>query len=263
VDQASNGTLGYLHIRGMNFPSFHRFEQELFMAGAGKDGLIIDVRNNGGGSTADHLLTALTQPVHAIAVPRGGGPGYPQDRMVYATWNKPIVVLCNQNSFSNAEIFAHAIKNLKRGQLVGVTTAGGVISTGGIPIMDIGFLRMPFRGWFTVNDGEDMELHGAVPDHIVWPEPGDAEDKQLSKSVLRMFGSSAVCPPLPVGEGVGFSRRVRGGRTDPKRSRTVKLLVRAKRRPLIRRSAAPSPTGRRGQIPIRRLPQHALRRSRF
>jgi len=83
--------------------------------------------------------------------------------------------------------------------------------------------------------------------------------RQLSQSVLRMFGSSAVCPPLPVGEGVGFSRRVRGGRTDPKRSRTVKLLVRAKRRPLIRRSAAPSPTGRRGQIPIRRLPQHALR----
>jgi tricorn protease len=183
VDDASKGKLGYLHIRGMDFPSFHRFEQELYAVGLGKDGLIIDVRNNGGGSTADHLLTALTQPVHAIAVPRGGGPGYPQDRMVYATWNKPIVVLCNQNSFSNAEIFAHAIKTLKRGQLVGVTTAGGVISTGGIPIMDVGFLRMPFRGWYTVNDGEDMELHGAAPDHEVWPTPGDPEDKQLTKGV--------------------------------------------------------------------------------
>lgn len=183
VDESSKGTLGYLHIRGMDFPSFHRFEQELYAAGAGKDGLIIDVRNNGGGSTADHLLTALTQPQHAIAVPRGGGPGYPQDRMVYAVWNKPIVVLCNQNSFSNAEIFSHAIKTLKRGPLVGVTTAGGVISTGGIPIMDVGFLRMPFRGWYTINDGEDMELHGAVPDHTVWPEPCEAKDSQLDKAV--------------------------------------------------------------------------------
>src|SRR5262249_50566902 len=110
VDAASKGTLGYLHVRGMDFPSFYRFEQDLYAAGAGKDGLIIDVRENGGGSTADHLLTALTQPVHAIAVQRGGGPGYPQDRKVYASWSKPIVVLCNQNSFSNAEIFSHAIK---------------------------------------------------------------------------------------------------------------------------------------------------------
>ena len=143
----------------MDMPSFHKFEEELYAAGAGKDGLVIDVRENGGGSTTDHLLTALTQPVHAITVPRGGGPGYPQDRKVYATWNKPIVVLCNQNSFSNAEIFSHAIKTLKRGQLVGVPTAGGVISTGGVPIMDVGTLRLPFRGWFTV---ERRRGHGAA-----------------------------------------------------------------------------------------------------
>ena len=71
------------------------------------------------------------------------GPGYPHDRRVYATWNKPIVVLCNQNSFSNAEIFAHAIKTLQRGKLVGVPTAGGVISTGARTIMDVGVLRLP------------------------------------------------------------------------------------------------------------------------
>jgi len=186
VEEASKGTLGYLHVRGMNLPSFHRFEEELYSAGSGKQGLIIDVRENGGGSTADHLLTALTQPTHAIAVPRGGGPGYPQDRKVYATWNRPIVVLCNQNSFSNAEIFSHAIKTLRRGKLVGVPTAGGVISTGGTTIMDLGFLRLPTRGWFTLDDGEDMELHGATPDHIVWPKPEDQArgiDAQLDKAV--------------------------------------------------------------------------------
>jgi len=170
----------------MSMPSFYKFEKELYNAGAGKDGLVIDVRENGGGSTTDHLLTALTQPVHAVTVPRGGGPGYPQDRKVYTSWSKPIVVMCNQNSFSNAEIFSHAIKTLGRGKLVGVPTAGGVISTGGTMIMDAGMLRLPFRGWFTVKDGEDMELNGAVPDVVVWPEASYTRpevDGQIAKAV--------------------------------------------------------------------------------
>ena len=186
VETLSDGRLGYVHIRGMNWPSFQKLERELYAVGAGKDGLVIDVRNNGGGFTADHVLTLLCQPSHAITVPRGGGPGYPEDRRVYATWSKPIVMLCNQNSFSNAEIISHAIKTLKRGKLVGVPTAGGVISTGGTSIMDVGFLRLPFRGWYVAGTGEDMELNGAVPDVIVWPQPGEmpqGKDIQLEKAV--------------------------------------------------------------------------------
>ncbi|NQT36025.1 MAG: PDZ domain-containing protein, partial [Planctomycetes bacterium] len=191
VEKASDGKLGYLHIRAMTMDSFYRFERELYDAGAGKEGLVIDVRENRGGFTADHLLTALTQPAHAITVPRGGTPGYPQDRRVYATWNKPIVVLCNQNSFSNAEIFSHAVKTLRRGKLVGVPTAGAVISTGATPIMDVGILRMPFRGWFLLGSGEDMELHGAEPDFVVWPAPGEMPrgvDRQLDKAVEVLRG---------------------------------------------------------------------------
>lgn len=186
VANLSQGRLGYAHIAGMNMESFYRFERDLFAAAAGKEGLVIDVRENGGGSTTDHLLTILTQPDHAITVPRGGGPGYPQDRRVYATWNKPIVVLCNQNSFSNAEIFSHAIKTLKRGQLVGVPTAGGVLTVGSTRIMDLGSLRTPYRGWFLLGDGQDMELNGATPDHIVWPQPGElpaGKDPQLATAV--------------------------------------------------------------------------------
>lgn len=189
VAKASDGKLAYMHIRGMNMTSFYRFERELFEVASGKDGIVIDVRENGGGSTADHLLTILTQPVHAITVPRGGTLGYPQDRKVYATWRKPIVVLCNQNSFSNAEIFSHAIKTLKRGKVIGVTTAGGVISTGSARIMDVGMLRMPFRGWFVLDTGEDMELNGAVPHQIVWPEPGQMPagvDKQLARAIKTL-----------------------------------------------------------------------------
>lgn len=186
VEDLSEGRLGYIHIRGMNWPSFQKLEREIYAVGTGKDGLVIDVRNNGGGFTTDHVLTLLCQPAHAITVPRGGGPGYPEDRRVYATWSKPIVMLCNQNSFSNAEIISHAIKTLKRGKLVGTPTAGGVISTGGTSIMDLGYLRLPFRGWYVLPTGEDMELNGAVPDISLWPQPGEmpqGKDIQLKKAV--------------------------------------------------------------------------------
>jgi tricorn protease len=197
VNDLSKGKLGYVHIDAMSMPSFWKFEKELYAAGAGKEGLVIDVRENGGGSTADHLLTALTQPVHAITVPRGGAAGYPQDRKVYASWSKPIVVMCNQNSFSNAEIFSHAIKTLNRGHLVGVPTAGGVISTGAATIMDIGTLRLPTRGWFIVGTGDDMELNGAVPDVIVWPEPGQTKDVQLAKAVEVLLDDVQVWKQRP------------------------------------------------------------------
>jgi tricorn protease len=190
VEKLSDGKLGYAHISGMDMVSFYKFQEELYAVGYGKEGLVIDVRENGGGSTADLLLTALTQPIHAIAVPRGGGPGYPSDRKVYTSWNKPIVVLCNQNSFSNAEIFSHSIKTLKRGQLVGVPTAGGVVSTGAAPVMDVGMIRLPFRGWHLVGDGEDMELNGAKPDHILWPgleEMPKGKDVQMEKAVAVLL----------------------------------------------------------------------------
>ena len=67
-----------------------------------------------------------------------------------------------------------------------MTTSGSVISTGARRIMDLGFLRMPFRGWFVLGSGEDMELHGAVPHHVVWPQPGEipsGKDRQLDKAI--------------------------------------------------------------------------------
>jgi len=212
VKALTKGTLGYLHIRGMNWPGFLEFERELYDVAYGKEGLIIDVRDNGGGFTTDHLLTALTQPRHAITVPRGGGPGYPHSRMVYATWNKPIVVLCNQNSYSNAEIFSHAIKGLGRGRLVGVPTAGGVISTGSASIMDMGTLRRPFRGWFVSGTGQDMELNGCIPHEIVWPLPSEipaGKDRQLEtaiRTLRKQVRKSSRNEPVPLQKATERSR---------------------------------------------------------
>lgn len=195
VEKLSGGRLGYLHIRGMSEPSVRDFERDLYAAGKDKEGLIIDVRDNGGGSTADILLSSLTAPRHAKTQPRGVDPAdvpddaYPRDRRLIYAWTRPINVLINQNSFSNAEIFAHAIKNIGRGRLIGTATFGGVISTGGTSLIDGTTVRLPFRGWY-LPDGTDQENNGAKPDVDVPQTPQDeaaGRDLQLEAAVRDLL----------------------------------------------------------------------------
>ena len=194
----SGGRIGYAHIAGMDQGSLDEFERDLFAAADGKKGLIIDVRNNGGGWTADRLLASITAKFHAYTVPRGQDPaihdGYPQDRLFIRRYTLPINMLCNEKSFSNAEITAHAFKTLKRGTLVGQQTYGGVISTGGTRLIDGTTVRLPGRGWY-LPDGTDMENNGAMPDLVVPQTPEDESqdtDAQLKAAVddlLKRVGS--------------------------------------------------------------------------
>lgn len=202
VDRLSGGKLGYLHVRAMAEPEVRDFERDLYAAAHGKDGLIIDVRDNGGGSTADILLSSLTAPRHAFTAPRGVDlasvprDAYPRDRRLIYGYSRPISVLINQNSFSNAEIFAHAIKTTGRGTLVGESTFGGVISTGGFSLIDGTTIRMPFRGWY-LPDGADLENNGAKPDIRVELTPADdiaaeaGNDPQLEAAAKEMLGRVA------------------------------------------------------------------------
>jgi tricorn protease len=189
VEQWSEGRLGYIHIQSMGQESLDVFERDLFAAADGKEGLIIDVRNNGGGWTTDRLLASIMAPRHAYTLARGVDPSrrdaYPRDRLFIQSYTLPINMLCNEKSFSNAEIISHAFKTLKRGTLVGQTTAGGVISTGGTTLVDGTTVRVPGRGWFTPQ-GLNMENNGAVPDLIVPQTPEDESrehDAQLKAAV--------------------------------------------------------------------------------
>ncbi len=202
VDELSGGRLGYIHIQGMNWPSFERFERELMASGNNKDGLVIDVRYNGGGWTTDMLMTILNVRQHAYTVPRGAAKDltsengkfseyYPYgERLPFPAWVKPSIALCNESSYSNAEIFSHAFKSLGHGPLVGVPTFGAVISTGGYSLLDGSYVRMPFRGWYVKSTGQNMDFHPAVPDLIVSQPPGSkgrGEDPQLKKAVEELL----------------------------------------------------------------------------
>lgn len=198
VDKFSKGRLGYIHIQGMNAPSFERFERELKASGYGKEGIVIDVRYNGGGWTTDRLMAVLNVDQHAYTVPRGAAKNlqkenkkftenYPfNERAILSVNTKPTVALCNENSYSNAEIFSHAYKNLGLGKLVGQPTFGAVISTGGYGLMK-GYVRMPYRAWYVKKSGKNMENEApAVPDYLVNNAPGwgdRGEDAQLKKAV--------------------------------------------------------------------------------
>lgn len=202
VERLSGGKLGYLHIRGMNLSSVRDFERDLYAAAFGRQGLLIDVRDNGGGSTTDILLASLTAPRHAYTVARGADPAtmprdaYPRDRRLIYAYNRPLSVLINQNSYSNAEIFAHAIKTTGRGKLVGVQTFGAVISTGAATLIDGTTVRLPTRGWH-LPDGTDMEENGARPDLTV-PMSPEAEvagtDPQLEAAVTELLERSTREP---------------------------------------------------------------------
>jgi len=197
TEQYSQGRLGYIHIQGMNRPSFEVFERELMAAGYGKEGIVIDVRYNGGGWTTDLLMAVLDVRQHAYTIPRNAAKSlkdheqfrsyYPfSERLPLSAWTKPSAALCNSNSYSNAEIFSHAYKQLDIGPLVGEPTFGAVISTGGARLIDGFFIRLPYRGWFVKATDQNMDMHPAVPDHIVSHPPGfkaTGEDLQLKKAV--------------------------------------------------------------------------------
>ncbi len=172
--------------------SFSKFEEQLYAVGAGKDGLVIDVRENGGGNTADHLLTALTQPVHAITVPRGGAAGLSarsqnlrhleqaDRRLVQSEQLQQRRDFQPRHQDAEARPAGRRAHGRRRHQHRRRTF-----------IMDVGVIRVPFRGWFLRDSGEDMELNGAVPDHILWPQPGQmprGEDVQLAKAIEVLQG---------------------------------------------------------------------------
>jgi len=201
VEKLSGGKLGYVHIQGMDIPSFEELERNLYAAAHGREGLIIDVRSNGGGWTTDYLMAVLDVRRHAYTLPRGGDPkvkAYPQGRLPLAAWTRPAAALCNEDSYSNAEIFSHAFKTLERGPLVGSPTFGAVISTGGAYTLDGALVRLPGRGWYVAKTGLNMEHHGAVPDVLIWQPPAEdtskTTDTQLAKAVQVLLDDIPTDP---------------------------------------------------------------------
>ncbi|MFD2257922.1 S41 family peptidase [Luteolibacter algae] len=191
--------IAYLPFRKMKTDDLRELSTLVYRASIQAEGLVLDLRDNAGGRVADELLALFCQPEHTFTIPRGGPRGYPTDRRVSPAWNGPMVVLCNENTFSNAEIFCHAFKQLGRGKLIGRPTNGGVISAVSITIPEMGKLQIPFRGWFHSQTGRDLELNGAVPDIEVDFPPGAQQsgtDPQLQAALESLTETLRELPPI-------------------------------------------------------------------
>ena len=97
----------------------------------------------------------------------------------------PMVVLQNERSASNAEMFPEGFKTLGLGKVIGVPTMGAVIGTGAYRLMDGATIRTPGVGVYTAN-GTDFENYGVPPDVLVDNTPADfltGHDRQIEKAI--------------------------------------------------------------------------------
>lgn len=192
VEKLSGGRLTYLHIQSMDDPSYLRFLREIRTVASGKEGVVLDVRFNGGGSTAQKILGVLVKRPWLIRTMRSD-PGYRVSENIYRgdSLELPTAMLINQYSFSNAEIIAEGFRRLKLGPLIGEPTGGGVIGTSQMGLWDGGGIRIPAAGAYAI-DGENLEGNGRVPDYLVKFDV-DAwlagRDVQLERAVQELMKS--------------------------------------------------------------------------
>jgi tricorn protease len=184
VAKAGGGRVGYIHIPGMDEAGLEIFVRNLYSDHFDKDAIVIDVRYNGGGFTHDHVLNYLSGKEHTVFRQRDGGQGLVL-RNDQRKWTKPLAVLTNNRSYSDAEIFPHAFRALGLGKVVGQATGGFVIGTGSTRLIDGSTFRLPRTGVFTPS-GVNMEKQGVQPDVAVEITAEDWRrgiDTQLLKAV--------------------------------------------------------------------------------
>jgi len=180
VTKLSNGEIGYLHIRAMDAPSLRQFQLDL-AASRTKKALVIDQRFNGGGGIDQELLGILAGRRYQYTVNRDAGFQQPRPQNFYG----PMVVMQNERSASDAEMFPAGFKALGLGKVIGVPTMGAVIGTGSYTLLDGSTIRTPGSGVWTAT-GENMENYGVPPDVYVDNTPADfikGRDAQIEKAV--------------------------------------------------------------------------------
>jgi len=188
VQKASNGKLGYLHIQRMNQSALRKFRQDFLALNVSTQGLIIDVRGNGGGRISGELLDTITSTQRAWTYFRYHNikPNLHPNNI----YQGPIVCLVDEDSYSDAEIFGTLFKDMEIGHVIGMPSSGSVIGTIDYTLMDGSILRMPSSGWFRMNM-ENMELTGAKPDILVPKLPEHfvkKQDPQLEKAIEVLSG---------------------------------------------------------------------------
>ncbi len=187
VEKLSGGRVGYVHIQGMDSPSY----RELYSKALGKyraaEALIVDTRHNGGGWLHDDLVTFLGGKEYVTFTPRGQYIGHEP----FNKWTKPSCVLVGEDNYSDASGFPSAYRSLGIGKLIGAPIPGTMTAvwweTQINPTLVFG---IPQVGNFDVQKGFYIENHQIEPDILIYNTPESVlsgRDLQLEAAVEEML----------------------------------------------------------------------------
>jgi len=189
VDKVSGGRLGYVHMLNMSAGALEQLYVDLDAENHGRDGVVVDVRNNSGGFVNVYAIDVFARRPYLRMTLRGL-PTWPARSVLgQRALERPTVLVTNQHSLSDAEDFTEGYRALGLGQVVGEPTAGWIIYTWGGRLIDGSSFRLP-RMRVTDEAGRDMERHPRPVDVAVTRPVGETltdRDSQLDAAVKALL----------------------------------------------------------------------------
>ncbi|MFA5849223.1 MAG: PDZ domain-containing protein [Bacteroidales bacterium] len=184
VSEATNGEVGYIHIPDMGVPGLNEFVKHYYPQ-LGKKALIIDDRGNGGGNVSPMIIERLQRTITYFSMHTNQKEG---DVNPVGTFLGPKVLLINEYSASDGDLFPYRFKYNNLGTVIGKRTWGGVVGySGTVPVVDGGSIVTPSYAPFA-SDGSGwiIEGKGVTPDIDLGNDPYKefmGEDEQLNKAI--------------------------------------------------------------------------------
>ena len=186
VDEKSKGRIAYGYMKNMGQGELDQFIIDMTQELTKKDALIFDLRYNTGGNVHDEVLKFLSQRSYLNWKYREGTL---TSQSNFSPSDKPIVLLINEQSLSDAEMTSQGFKALKLGKIVGNETYRWIIFTSGIGLVDGSSVRMPAWGCYSL-EGKDLEKTGVQPDILVinsFDDKLNGRDPQLDKAIEEVL----------------------------------------------------------------------------
>ena len=198
VEEASDGKLGYLHIPDMGSGGLREFIK-WYYGQVRKEGLVIDVRSNGGGNVSQMILERLRREVLMFDFERNNDLADPYPQVVF---HGHLVCLIDEDTASDGDQFAYVFKESDLGPLIGKRTWGGVVGIYGRgPLIDGGGVSVPEAGSADVEGQWAIEGYGVAPDIEIDNDPTSlyqGRDLQLEKGIEVLLEKIAQEPrPFP------------------------------------------------------------------
>jgi tricorn protease len=183
VDQATGGRVGYVYIPNMGGPGLDEFVKQYFPQ-IRKEGMILDVRYNGGGFVDPLIFERLRRILIGMNTSRNFEANTTEPQVVF---NGSQVCITNEYAASDGDIFTYLFKAYKLGPVIGMRTWGGVRGIRGeIPLLDGGYVTRPEFSVYGLNSQWVVENRGVQPDIVIDNTPDlvmSGHDPQLEKAI--------------------------------------------------------------------------------